>query len=178
MPFQDSKYSYYDEYSISGQGIQLRKLNQPFNWHNDDDEEPDPNKEDASDADGAGGSNGGGGSNGSNKTTKFCRNSVQGKMLIADDTGEKNKETTISREIISHSISRSVGRVCHRNDLQQNGCCNENATSTHDYKCEGCHEASGCCKVYEHCISCCMDPKKVRFTRDFFVRFVERKSFT
>ncbi len=41
------------------------------------------------------------------------------------------------------------------------GCCNPNATSATRYACSDCHEASGCCKVYEHCISCCMDPKKV-----------------
>eukprot|EP00094_Tigriopus_californicus_P001236 TCALIF_01197-PA protein Name:"Similar to zgc:110063 UPF0454 protein C12orf49 homolog (Danio rerio)" AED:0.09 eAED:0.09 QI:0/0/0/1/1/1/2/0/126 len=53
-----------------------------------------------------------------------------------------------------------LGFVCHRNDVLQSGCCHENATSSRRYSCDGCSESSGCCKVYEHCISCCMDPKR------------------
>lgn len=63
-----------------------------------------------------------------------CRNSVQGKVLIADDKGY----------------------LCSRRDLQANGCCS--ATSK-QYSCETCL-TNDCCAIYEHCISCCMHPQK------------------
>lgn len=70
----------YDEYGFgTGQGLQLRKLNQPFSWHE--------NSEDGEDGDGAADEDGGGGEK-SNKTVPVtCRNSVQGKILITDDRG-------------------------------------------------------------------------------------------
>ena len=42
------------------------------------------------------------------------------------------------------------------------GCCNPSSSSAVRYACGECHQSTnGCCKIYEHCISCCMDPKKV-----------------
>lgn len=82
-----------DEYGHAGQGIQLRNLKQPFNWHEDQEMV----------GDGAGGGVGGGeagrGAPSKNETAKHemstCRNSVQGKMIIADDKG-----TMISMEMM------------------------------------------------------------------------------
>ncbi|XP_042895483.1 SREBP regulating gene protein [Parasteatoda tepidariorum] len=74
--------------------------------------------------------------NHSSKITS-CRNSVQGKVLIADDKGY----------------------VCSRHDVLSNGCCNVDSSTTSRYNCESCHE-NGCCSIYEYCISCCLQPEK------------------
>lgn len=67
-------------------------------------------------------------------SSKSCRNSVQGKVLIADDRGF----------------------VCQRKDVNvATGCCRENLPETHQYHCETCLD-TGCCAIYEYCISCCM----------------------
>ena len=72
--------TYDDEYGFgTGQGLQLRKLNQPFSWHESGDGD---GGETEGEAEGDGG--------GVNKTAVLstCRNSVQGKILIADDKGD------------------------------------------------------------------------------------------
>ncbi|XP_026272458.1 SREBP regulating gene protein-like [Frankliniella occidentalis] len=66
-----------------------------------------------------------------------CRNSVQGKVLIVDDRGY----------------------VCSRGNVLPSGCCNIEAENTKRYSCETCKE-SGCCSIYEYCISCCLHPDK------------------
>ncbi|XP_055945320.1 SREBP regulating gene protein-like [Argiope bruennichi] len=75
--------------------------------------------------------------NHSNSKITSCRNSVQGKILIADDKGF----------------------VCPRQDVLSNGCCNIDSPSTSRYSCESCHD-NGCCSIYEYCISCCLQPEK------------------
>jgi len=139
------------EYSVhNSQGIQLRKLNQPFSWHDDDDDDPDGNIDDEHHKTDQKGSHNDqqigetenpndSDENQSEKKIITCRNSVQGKVLIADDRGY----------------------VCARRDiLSSTGCCNPKGASSHRYACNECNSLSGCCKLYEHCISCCMDPKK------------------
>jgi len=103
--------------------LHLRKLNQPFNWHLEDDLETD----------GIGAS-----ANSSELNLATCRNSVQGKTVIADDKGY----------------------VCPRTELQGNGCCNTNSTLTNKYVCTSCEEIHSCCTSYEHCISCCLRPEQ------------------
>ncbi|XP_023222231.1 UPF0454 protein C12orf49 homolog [Centruroides sculpturatus] len=66
-----------------------------------------------------------------------CRNSIQGKILIADDKGY----------------------VCERHHVLSNGCCNPKASTAEKYLCKTC-QSNGCCSVYEHCISCCLQPEK------------------
>lgn len=73
----------------------------------------------------------------SSETQVSCRNSVQGKILVADDRGY----------------------VCHRLEVGFAGCCNLELLKTKRYSCETC-EPSGCCSIYEYCISCCMHPNK------------------
>ncbi|KAI1282031.1 hypothetical protein HDE_13036 [Halotydeus destructor] len=68
---------------------------------------------------------------------KNCRNSVQGKALIADDQGY----------------------VCSRKDLAPSGCCTQGAASSRMYNCDTCTE-SGCCAIFEYCVSCCLEPAK------------------
>ncbi|XP_014671687.1 PREDICTED: UPF0454 protein C12orf49 homolog [Priapulus caudatus] len=68
---------------------------------------------------------------------KTCRNSVQGKALIADERGY----------------------VCTRVDIQPGGCCNVYSPNTKHYACDTCLK-NGCCAIYEYCISCCLDPEK------------------
>lgn len=74
----------------------------------------------------------------SNDPSVNCRNSVQGKVLIVDDRGF----------------------VCQRSDLQSTGCCDFDATNNKLYSCETCN-SSGCCTIYEYCVSCCLNPDKV-----------------
>lgn len=72
--------------------------------------------------------------------TTMCRNSVQGMVLIVDDRGV----------------------LCQRADLLgASGCCDPDATSASAYNCDTCTD-SHCCSVYEHCVSCCLNPDKVR----------------
>ncbi|XP_064459461.1 SREBP regulating gene protein-like [Ornithodoros turicata] len=66
-----------------------------------------------------------------------CRNSVQGKALVADDRGY----------------------VCQRLEVEPSGCCRMEASSTKRYVCDTCLP-HGCCSIYEYCISCCMHPNK------------------
>lgn len=54
------------------------------------------------------------------------------------------------------------GYICERKDLLVNGCCNVNVPSTKLYSCDSCLP-NGCCSVYEYCVSCCLQPSKVRW---------------
>lgn len=74
----------------------------------------------------------------SNDPNTICRNSVQGKILIVDDRG----------------------LVCQRSDLQSTGCCDFDAVNSKLHSCETCN-LSGCCTIYEYCVSCCLNPDKV-----------------
>ena len=57
-----------------------------------------------------------------------------------------------------------LGYICKRENVKGNGCCKINVgenIATQRYSCDKCHNASGCCSVYENCISCCMHPLNV-----------------
>jgi len=69
---------------------------------------------------------------------KTCRNSVQGKTLLADERGY----------------------LCQRSDLQSGGCCSTGGKTTTKFNCNECNSKTGCCLIYEHCISCCLLPDK------------------
>lgn len=69
-----------------------------------------------------------------------CRNSIQGIKLLVDDRGV----------------------VCSRSDLiSSSGCCDPAAESSAMFNCETCSETHHCCSIYEHCVSCCLNPDKV-----------------
>lgn len=53
------------------------------------------------------------------------------------------------------------GFICLRDDLKSTGCCDIQAENTHIYYCESCNDVSKCCEVYEHCVSCCLNPDNV-----------------
>jgi len=79
-----------------------------------------------------------------NETTG-CLNSVQGKSLICDDHGN----------------------VCNRESVLQDGCCPE----TDIIPCQSfseCDQSSSCCSIYEHCVSCCVQPNN----KDTLTKFV------
>ncbi|XP_041979223.1 SREBP regulating gene protein [Aricia agestis] len=83
-----------------------------------------------------------------NETADFsCRNSMQGKSLIVDDRGY----------------------ICPRTEITRNGCCNTDAETTSRYSCETCRN-TGCCVIYEHCVSCCLDPNKRHLLQDVLSR--------
>lgn len=58
-------------------------------------------------------------------------------------------------------ITDQLGYICERKDLLVNGCCNVNVPGTKQYRCDGCLP-HGCCGAYEYCVSCCLQPSKVR----------------
>jgi len=103
-----------------GSMLRLRKLNQPFNWHLEEAENVN---------------------NSNNKSSEIiatCRNSVQGKTLIADDRGF----------------------VCSRFDVESSGCCSVNASSSVRFWCSECDTNLSCCGQYEACLSCCLRPQQ------------------
>ena len=112
--------------------VHLRKLNQPFEWHSQGPgEEVEAEKLEKF-------------NNSTEEVTKkisTCRNSVQGKLWIADDQGY----------------------ICHRSDIASNGCCDRNSTSSLKYSCNGCTNSTGCCETFEFCVSCCMNPVNVSY---------------
>lgn len=71
-----------------------------------------------------------------------CRNSVQGKDLIADDKGY----------------------VCERQNILPGGCCDIESDSSSRFECQTC-DSNGCCAIYEHCVSCCLQPEKQALLR-------------
>ena len=64
---------------------------------------------------------GNGGTNGGIGGDVKCRNSIQGKVLIADDRG----------------------MVCHRKDVLLSGCCDEHSVNSRLYSCETCQVCNG-----------------------------------
>ncbi|XP_076453205.1 SREBP regulating gene protein-like [Babylonia areolata] len=68
---------------------------------------------------------------------RLCRNSEQGKSLIVDEKGY----------------------VCRREALSSNHCCDSKHGLVTRYVCESCLP-NGCCGIYEHCVSCCLQPDK------------------
>ncbi|XP_005108632.1 SREBP regulating gene protein [Aplysia californica] len=68
--------------------------------------------------------------------TVKCRNSRQGRFLIVDQKGY----------------------VCKREAVGINNCCNPKHLSSKLHACDTCL-SNGCCSVYEHCVSCCLQPR-------------------
>ena len=52
----------------------------------------------------------------------------------------------------------ATGYVCERHEVFVNGCCDTQASKR--FVCDGCLD-NGCCAIYEHCVSCCLQPEKV-----------------
>ena len=92
-----------------------------------------------------------------------CRNSVQGKALIADDKGTSSKQLSWLNDNLS-SFFQS-GYVCARQNVMSNGCCKPETEGTKRYSCDTCHN-NGCCAIYEFCISCCLQPDKKEVLQD------------
>jgi len=111
--------------------VPMRRANRHFNWHQNEAEEMEID---------------------ANETALgfTCRNSVQGKLLIADDRGY----------------------ICSRSEVLANGCCN--VDNAQRYNCDTCKE-NGCCAIYENCISCCLDPQKKTLLQELLEK-VERSS--
>lgn len=70
-----------------------------------------------------------------------CRNTVQGQEYICDERGY----------------------LCSRSDVSSSGCC---PFSTKKYDCSNC-DLNDCCKVYEVCVSCCMQPDNKAVLSEF-----------
>ena len=58
------------------------------------------------------------------------------------------------------------GFVCSRGDLSASGCCHSSGDSTKRYECSDCQN-NNCCSIYEHCVSCCLNPNNVSSTDCF-----------
>jgi len=50
-------------------------------------------------------------------------------------------------------LSDNYGSVCHRHDLNNEGCC---ARYIDRYSCKTCRSDVKCCESYEYCVSCCV----------------------
>lgn len=87
---------------------------------------------------------------GGTRRKDWCRNSVQGKVLLADDRGF----------------------TCHRKDVRSNGCCDESSATARRYSCDTCSPETHCCAIFELCTSCCLDPGK----KDFLSRVIGASS--
>ncbi|XP_001602536.2 UPF0454 protein C12orf49 homolog [Nasonia vitripennis] len=103
---------------------------------------------------------------GENETSsKPCRNSVQGKLLIVDEKGY----------------------VCSRHEVLSNGCCSLEASDQRTisssvpsskktrYSCKTC-SPQGCCTIYEYCVSCCLDPNKVKKRKSFTIDQIRKEN--
>ena len=63
---------------------------------------------------------------------------------------------------INHDVDIwTVGFVCSLDNLWPSGCCDNSLPITKRFDCLNCFP-TGCCSVYEMCVSCCLDPDKVR----------------
>lgn len=80
-----------------------------------------------------------------------CRNSIQGKSIIADDRGY----------------------LCKRSDVLASGCCKIDSPTSKRYSCETC-KSNDCCAIYEYCISCCMNPEKKEVLQKSLVKVVDK----
>ncbi|GAB6026488.1 hypothetical protein CHUAL_012913 [Chamberlinius hualienensis] len=89
--------------------------------------------------------------NDTNVQSLNCRNSVQGKIIIADDRGY----------------------LCRREEILLSGCCNIESQSTKRYTCEYC-KSNHCCGIYEYCISCCMNPEKKTILQQSLTKVLDR----
>eukprot|EP00058_Branchiostoma_floridae_P000610 XP_002586098.1 hypothetical protein BRAFLDRAFT_252331 [Branchiostoma floridae] len=56
-------------------------------------------------------------------------------------------------------VSTTAGFVCDREDILVGGCCDVTSLTTRRFTCASCQD-NGCCQVYEHCVSCCLQPEK------------------
>ena len=110
--------------------LHLRKLNQPFNWNLEEDLTA---------------------SNLTEETELTCRNSVQGRLVLADDRGY----------------------VCPRSELLSTGCCDTNSSLSQRHVCQDCDRLSRCCSHYELCISCCLRPEQVSSLQQILARAEE-----
>lgn len=50
-------------------------------------------------------------------------------------------------------LSDNYGAVCHRHDVNSDGCC---ARYIDRYSCKTCREELKCCESFEYCVSCCV----------------------
>lgn len=59
--------------------------------------------------------------------------------------------------LVKRPLNIIAGYICQRGDLLANNCC---GIINKRYICDTCN-IDGCCVVYEHCVSCCLNPNKV-----------------
>jgi hypothetical protein len=79
--------------------------------------------------------------------------SQQRKIRIRDVPGDNTCRNTLQG---LSSITDSLGFFCPRENLDyKTGCC----TNGERYSCQGCNLEDQCCTEYEHCVSCCLDPR-------------------
>ena len=71
-----------------------------------------------------------------------------------------NSWVSITSVKFSNKCLSRIGHVCAISAVLPNGCCDQNGNSTHRFHCLTCRE-NRCCHVFEHCISCCLQPHKV-----------------
>lgn len=69
-------------------------------------------------------------------TPRSCRNTIQGRSLLADEHGY----------------------ICSVRDIDlQSGCCPK---VEEPFQCNGCNLTAKCCNAYEYCVACCLSPNQ------------------
>lgn len=80
---------------------------------------------------------------------QICRTTVQGRYLIADHTG-----------YVCDALSLDSRSHCCRVKKDQ-------------YSCQGCNLVSQCCKSYEYCVSCCLNPERTHANQALKVKIAK-----
>ena len=78
-----------------------------------------------------------------NTTSRKCENYHQGPHYILVD---------------------DLGNICNVNRVGRNGCCDAKSDAK-VFFCDTCNQ-EGCCREYEHCVSCCLHPNNERNLRN------------
>ncbi|KAL8227806.1 hypothetical protein R6Q57_015390 [Mikania cordata] len=81
--------------------------------------------------------------------TQICRTTVQGRYLITDHTG-----------YVCDALSLDPKSHCCRVKRDQ-------------YSCQGCNLVSQCCKSYEYCVSCCLNPERTHVNQVLKVKIAK-----
>nr|XP_058132416.1 SREBP regulating gene protein-like [Dasypus novemcinctus] len=80
--------------------------------------------------------------------------------VFKEDVGARPDLPALARRLPhQHLQAGGEGYVCERKDFLVNSCCHVHFPSIKQYCCDGCL-SSCCCRAYEYCVSCCLQPNR------------------
>ncbi|KAJ3426566.1 hypothetical protein M0812_26132 [Anaeramoeba flamelloides] len=79
-----------------------------------------------------------------------------------------NKSSCVNTKQGKYYLTDQYGMVCSKLSINpKTGCCPKlNTTKFHQFSCHSCQMEDFCCSVYEFCVSCCMDPKHYKNSKN------------